>query len=92
MNYNFGKLSEEEKGIVAIVRFNAAEKKTEIKKEWHIGRLRIVYHWRSSKNLWGRFGGGWNWKLGIQAGARTVIVEMLVFSLRFEWKKYMEAA
>lgn len=25
----------------------------------------------------GRFGGGWNWKLGLQAGGRTLIIYLL---------------
>lgn len=31
----------------------------------------------------GRFGGGWQWKLGLQGGGRTLIVNLLVASLRF---------
>lgn len=76
-------LTAEEAAIVAITRINKQESKLEVRKEWRIGRLRVVYNWRSKKNLWGRFGGGWNWNLGFQASSRTVIVNLLVASLRF---------
>jgi len=48
-----------------------------------VGRLELGFSWTSKKNLWGRFGGGWNWKLGFQSGGRTLILNLLVFSLRF---------
>jgi hypothetical protein len=48
---------------------------------------RFVYNRRSKDNLWGRFGGGWNWELGFQAGGRTVIVNLLVASVRIERKR-----
>lgn len=37
----------------------------------------------------GRFGGGWQWKVGFQAstGFRTVIVSLLVFEIRFTFGK-----
>lgn len=35
--------------------------------------------------LFGRFGGGWNWKLGFQAGGKTLIISLLVFSIRVEF-------
>lgn len=37
---------------------------------------------RPKSALWGRFGGGWNWSLGFQAGGRTLIVNLLTFSVR----------
>lgn len=51
---------------------------------FHIGRLRVKWEWRSKHCFWGRFGGGWNWKVGIQAGGSSMIVELLVCSLRFD--------
>lgn len=35
----------------------------------------------------GRFGGGWQWNVGVQIGARTVIVNCLVGHLRFDRKR-----
>lgn len=52
-----------------------------------IGRLSIEYRHRSPENLWGRFGGGWNWKAGFQAGGRTLILNLLVATLRFDLKE-----
>lgn len=66
-------------------------KETVIRKK--IGRLSIKYSHRSPKNLWGRFGGGWNWSLGFEAGGRTLILNLLVATLRFdlEDKKHGDA-
>lgn len=59
------------------------QNKIEVVKKVKIKRLEITYHWRSKKNLWGRFGGGWNWNIGIQISGRTMIINVLIFSLRF---------
>lgn len=80
------KYSEKEQAIVAIMRLNAAEPKREVRIKRRIGKLSIEYHWRSKKSLWGRFGGGWNWKLGVNFGSTVVILELLIFTLRFDWK------
>lgn len=81
------KLTDREKGILAVVRMNEALPRTEVRREFNIGRLRIVYYWRAKSNFWGRFGGGWNWQLGFRAGGRTVILNLLVFLLRFDVAK-----
>ena len=78
-------LTDEQKGILAVVELNKIVPRLEVKKEWRLGRLRFVYNWRSKKNLWGRFGGGWNWELGFMAGGKTVILNLLVASLRISW-------
>ena len=90
--YKTGNLSPDEARVVAIVRLNKAEKRREVQWEKRIGRLHIHYHWRSRKNLWGRFGGGWNWAFGFQSSSHCVIVNLLVFSLRFEVSKKEVAA
>jgi len=41
----------------------------------------ISFEWKKSSSLMGRFGGGWNWKLGVQSGGSTVIFNFLVFSI-----------
>ncbi len=53
-----------------------------IDKKFSIGRLKVHIELRTSKNLWGRFGGGWNWKLGFQASRSTIILSLLVFTIR----------
>ena len=76
--------TEHEKGVLAMVRFNKANPVlTHIDKKIEIGRLEIKILWRSSKNLWGRFGGGWNWIVGIEVGGSTVILNLLILSIRF---------
>lgn len=52
-----------------------------------LGRLAVAFEWKSRKCALGRFGGGWNWELGFMAGGNTVMLNMLVCSLRATWKK-----
>jgi hypothetical protein len=53
-------------------------------------RLRAVYVHRAADDPMGRFGGGWQWKLGVQAGRVSwrqggAIVNLLVSYVRVEW-------
>lgn len=48
-----------------------------------IHKWKIVYTHNSPKRAWGRFGGGWNWKVGIMVGSQDLILECLVFYIRF---------
>ena len=52
-----------------------------------IGRLAISFEWRKASNAWGRFGGGWQWKLGFQYGYRCLIISLLVADLRIEMER-----
>lgn len=47
--------------------------------------MKIKFYHCDKKKYWGRFGGGWNWKLGFQAGGKTVILNLLVFSIIIEF-------
>jgi hypothetical protein len=49
-------------------------------------RLRVTWLHQGPDEWAGRFGGGWQWEVGFQAGARfrTVIANLLVASVRFE--------
>ncbi len=76
-----------EKFWIAIMRFNALEKKQRITKKWTFGKLEITFDWREKNCIWGRFGGGWNWKLGFLAGGRTIIINLLICTMRFNLKK-----
>lgn len=80
-------LTDEESFAVTVIRLNKASPRTEIVRTWRLGRISVTFSWRSKKNLWGRFGGGWNWKLGFIAGGGTVIFDLLIFSLRFNVNK-----
>jgi hypothetical protein len=51
-----------------------------------IGPLGVKFSWRSSKG-WGRFGGGWQWKIGVQAAGRTVLFSLLFCELILTWGK-----
>lgn len=73
----------EQKGILAVCAANRIEKKHEIHKKWKISRFEVSFHWGDSNALWSRFGGGWNWKLGVQVSAalQTWVFSFLVFSI-----------
>lgn len=57
-----------------------------------IKRWKITKSQRPASSAWGRFGGGWQWKLGIQAGTITrqrfsVIVSLLVTEWRVTYNR-----
>lgn len=71
-------ISREESFWLWMMRRNAATPVVRIYRTWKVWNLRVRFSWRSRKNLGGRFGGGWNWKLGLTAGGRTVAIHLLV--------------
>ena len=86
------KPTEQEQGWLAIMRLNKAEKRVEIDKKLTLGPVLVRFHWRSKKSLWGRFGGGWNWKLGVQWGSTTAIFSLLVcdLTIKFNSRKVID--
>lgn len=48
---------------------------------WWIGRILFQLQWRNNKGVTGRFGGGWNWKFGIQAGGHTLLISLVVMEI-----------
>lgn len=56
----------------------------EICESWQLGSWIVTLSKRATDGLMGRFGGGWNWKLGFQAGGNTVIISLLIAELRIE--------
>lgn len=56
---------------------------TVFNKSWTFGRSKITTEWRRKENAMGRFGGGWNWIVGIQCAPSTTIVNLLVMSVKF---------
>lgn len=79
-------ISKDEFDWLSIIRLNKLIGIKGIDNRWQLGRFRFRFEWRSSKNLWGRFGGGWNWKMGFQMGSSTIIFNLLVasFSITLE--------
>ena len=43
---------------------------------------KVTYTHRDKADSFGRFGGGWNWIIGVQFGGRTMIINLLVCSIR----------
>ena len=55
----------------------------EFQKTITIGNRQIIFEKRSKKkNLWGRFGGGWNIVFGFQASGGTIIINLFVMSIQ----------
>lgn len=46
--------------------------------------LDIYFKMRRGDSRMGRFGGGWQYKLGVDFGGSTVILNCLVFSIRIQ--------
>jgi hypothetical protein len=55
--------------------------------ERKIGRVKFGFKWRVKSGYMGRFGGGWNWSLGFQAGGSTIMLNLLVAMFRVSWHK-----
>ena len=53
------------------------------KKPWYISktidikRLRLIFKWNSRYNWMGRFGGGWDWKVGFGLGGSSLLINLL---------------
>lgn len=56
-------------------------------KRLSFGRFEVKAQMRSRKYAMCRFGGGWNWKLGVQIGSTTLIFDLLVMSIIIKVKK-----
>lgn len=55
-----------------------------------VGQLRLAYSHRPPSAPMGRFGGGWQWKMGVQAGRLsrqrgTVLLALGISELRVSW-------
>jgi hypothetical protein len=64
--------------------------KTINKKKFKIGKYKFAYERRDKSGVMGRFGGGWQYKLGIDIGGSTVILNLLVATLRIDHEKDKE--
>ena len=84
MNTQSVEVSNEEGFYLWMMRLNRVAKIKGFTKAARIGKVKITFQYREKSNLWGRFGGGWNWKLGFQAGSNCLIIELLIASLRIE--------
>jgi len=57
----------------------------EIKKRWEGKYFGFSFRMRSSKHLWGRFGGGWDWALGLKIGGTHIHLDLFVAEVTI-WK------
>jgi hypothetical protein len=69
-----------------VMRRNASEPLLKFERSFKIGKLTVRFSWRSKKNSWGRFGGGWNWKAGFSAGGSTVYFHLLIADLMVSYR------
>lgn len=46
--------------------------------------IKVSFSYENPNSLWGRFGGGWDWKLGFQAGGNSLIISLLICEIRFD--------
>jgi len=52
------------------------------------GKMNIKFErWGKVTSYLGRFGGGWNYVLGVSIGHRNVILNLLFGSIRISWGK-----
>lgn len=56
---------------------------TGIDRTWTLGRLQMRFRMSAGNGAMGRLGGGWAWKLGAMGSRNEIVIEVLVFSIRF---------
>lgn len=44
-----------------------------------------LWGWKVKTWGMGRFGGGWHWKLGVAVGEKSVIIDLILGSIRINW-------
>ena len=69
-------LTDDEVRMLNVVRYNKLVGR--IQKKARLGRLHLKFEWRSSSNLWGRFGGGWQWAVGFKASSRSIVIHLFI--------------
>lgn len=52
-----------------------------IDRSWTFGRWKVHVRWRRGDGIMGRFGGGWQWELGVQVGGSTVLFNLVFLSV-----------
>ncbi|KKN81375.1 hypothetical protein LCGC14_0319880 [marine sediment metagenome] len=70
----------------AMVEHNEAHPQRSSERHWSMAGFEFNYERRDPKHHWGRFGGGWDYRLGIDVGGSTVIVNLLVASVQITRK------
>jgi hypothetical protein len=72
-----------DRAFLEIIRDNRRDGQVYVLKyDLRLGRLSCTISWRSSKNPFGRFGAGWNWRIGVQWSKRSWLFSLLVMEVR----------
>ncbi|HDZ25209.1 MAG TPA: hypothetical protein ENH65_01715 [Candidatus Aminicenantes bacterium] len=58
---------------------------TKFYRKWSFWKFDLAFSFRSKRCFLGRFGGGWNWQLGFQAGGNTIIFNLLIADFRISY-------
>lgn len=58
-------------------------------RSWNVQGRKVTFGHRTPDEPMGRFGGGWQWSLGFEAGGNTIIFNLLVCSVRIDRRKSM---
>jgi hypothetical protein len=81
------KVSLYERWAIEVMRLNKKVGIDAFVYRWEWFGRRFKFEKRSADNIWGRFGGGWQWEVGVQVGTSSVIINLLVCSLRIDGVK-----
>lgn len=54
---------------------------------WKLFGIKFHFTWRDASGIMGRFGGGWNWKVGVQWGKSDALFSLFVCELSVSWYK-----
>lgn len=57
-------------------------------KNLYWGKLRINANARRNNGAMGRFGAGWNYKLGITVGGNTWMFDLVLMSVLISWSEF----
>ena len=78
---------DEQRGWLSIMALNRLDPYEEFRRRWNWGRFQFSFRLRSSKMLMGRLGAGWQWGIGIQGSKSSILLYLLICSLRISWKR-----
>lgn len=69
--------------IDEIGRIDRGNNVREINREIKLGPIGARFTWRSGNRFMGRFGGGWNWALGVKIAKGSILFNLIFCSILF---------